>query len=525
MADKAQTWDVIVIGAGMGGGIATRVLAEAGLRVLVLEKGRAGYRAERTSITANALDPVARSVRSLWPGQIKARIDGRDSAFFGPIGAGIGGSSVFYAATLERPERHDLDHSAERPHPTGGWPVSYGEMAPWYDRAEQMLQVCGDADPLSDNPCNNLRPAPEMAPGDAALAASLRAVGLNPYRSHSAIRYVAGCLDCLGHKCPKPCKMDGRSAGIEPAMETGRVAVLDQVDVAALRGKGGYITHIEAAVDGTKRKFEAKAVVLAAGALNTPRLLLASTQDWPTGAANSSDWVGRGLMFHLNEMFALWPRKSAGFAGPSKAISMRDLYWKDGLRFGVVQAMGIDAGYGEILHYLRNMLARTRLGKLRVVRELVRIPAMIAARLFGNAKVFVGILEDLPYPENRVTFDASDGDDIAIKYDLHPELRTRRRAFRKAIKRVIKGHKTMFLNRGAELNFGHPCGTCRMGNDPETSVVNAECRTHDLANCWIVDASVMPTSMGVNPSLTIAANAMRVATVLAASLKGEARDD
>ena len=105
MADKAQTWDVIVIGAGMGGGIATRVLAEAGLRVLVLEKGRAGYRAERTSITANALDPVARSVRSLWPGQIKARIDGRDSTFFGPIGAGIGGSSVFYAATLERPER------------------------------------------------------------------------------------------------------------------------------------------------------------------------------------------------------------------------------------------------------------------------------------------------------------------------------------------------------------------------------------------------------------------------------------
>src|SRR5210317_1962405 len=126
-----QNWDVIVIGTGIGGGTAGRALAEAGLKVLFIEKGPAGYRAEETRLDLEMFVPEARLARGFWPDPIKATVNGQESCFYAPLGAGVGGSSAFYAATFERPERHDLEHSHERAHPTGGWPVSYDAFAPY----------------------------------------------------------------------------------------------------------------------------------------------------------------------------------------------------------------------------------------------------------------------------------------------------------------------------------------------------------------------------------------------------------
>lgn len=113
-------WDVIVIGTGIGGGTIGRHLAEAGKKVLFLEKGPFGHRREQTALSDGIFVPEARKVRGFWPEPLNARLNGRDSQFFAPLGAGVGGSSVFYAATLERPERHDLDDLETRKHPTGG---------------------------------------------------------------------------------------------------------------------------------------------------------------------------------------------------------------------------------------------------------------------------------------------------------------------------------------------------------------------------------------------------------------------
>ena len=520
-AATAKTWDVIVIGTGMGGGSAGRALAEAGLSVLFVEKGPAGYRAERNHLLSESPDPVARQVRGCWPGQVAARINGMESRFFAPIGSGVGGSSVFYAATLERPEPHDLDDMPGRPHPVGGWPVSHAEMAPWLSRAEEMFAVCGEPDPRSGAGAESLRPPPPLDAGEVAMMARMRKAGLNPYQLHSALRNVEGCMSCLGHKCPRPCKMDGRSAGVEPALATGRAALLDNCTVTRICGDAGAVTHLEARRHGQAITLKARAYVLAGGALASPRLLLASASEaWPEGCANGSGQVGRNLMFHLNEMLAIWPeRGSPAFEGPTKAIGFRDLYHVNGERFGMVQAMGVTASSSVIVHFLQQMLARSRFGRVRGLQSLVRLPAEIAARMLGEAQIFVGLLEDLPYAENRVTWAPGDGDGIRLTYAFPPEMLARRRMFRRVIGRSLKGQRHLFLTRWPELNFGHPTGTLRFGHDPATSVLDSECRAHGIANLYVADGSFMPTSMGVNPSLTIAANALRVAAGLAAGMR------
>lgn len=505
-------WDAIVIGTGVGGGIAGHALAEAGMKVLFLEKGRAGFRTEETALNLDMPDPVARAIRGFWPDPISVTLDGRPQELFAPIGAGPGGSSVFYAATLERPEPHDLDDLPDRPHPTGGWPVGFAAMRPWFDAAQTMFHIHGEPDPLSSVPSPAVAAPHPSAPGDAMIMERLRGNGLHPYRLHTAVKRLDGCKDCLGHKCPRACKMDGRSAGLEPALATGQAALLTGCAVTRFVRNADNSVSIEACLDGRVETLNARHIVLAAGALSSPRLLLASRSERdPKGLGNSADLVGRNLMFHLNEIFALWPGQSAGFAGPSKSVGFRDHYFAEGQRLGMVQAMGIDVGYGEIVHHLRGRVARSWLRHMPGAMDLTRIPAAIGAKVMGTAKVFVGLLEDLPYTENRVVLDTNSPDRIILEYRVTEELLARRKLFRRLIRNSFKGTRTAFLTHEPEPNFGHPCGTLRMGVDVGESVVNAECRVHDVPNLWVTDASVFPTSMGVNPSLTIAANALRVA--------------
>jgi choline dehydrogenase-like flavoprotein len=518
-----RDWDVIVIGTGMGGGLAGRRLAERGLSVLFLERGPLGPRGEEHRLDPEMRDPVARRVRGFWPAPIAAELDGRALELLGTVGAGVGGTSVFYAASLERPERHDLEDAAERAHPTGGWPVGHDAFRPHYERAERLLEVCGEPDPLSEEPAPRLRPAPPASEGDAAMMESFRAAGLNPYRMHLGIRYLPGCRECTGHKCPRACKMDGRSAGVEPALATGRAALLETCEATALRGGPGRIDHLEAVRGGERIRLRARRYLLAGGALGSARLLLASAcEAWPRGCANGSGLVGRNLMFHLNELVAVWPERPADFTGPAKTIALRDLYHRDGMRLGLVQSLGISASYGNILAFLAERFDRSALAGLRPLREALRLPALAAARVFGDARVLVGILEDLPYETNRVTLEDADPERMRIDYAFAEELLARRRAFRRLIGRAFARHRRFFLNSEPALNLGHPCGTLRFGTDPARSVLDPSCRAHGIDNLYVADASFMPSSTGVNPSLTIAANALRTADRLVEELGHDA---
>ncbi len=507
-----REWDVIIIGAGLGGGTIGRRLAEKGMSVLFIESGPNAPRAEEQHLRDDIVDPVARRVRGFWPGFVDETIDGRRAQYPAPLGMTVGGSSAFYASTLERPERHDVDHSEARPHPTGGWPVRYDDLLPYYRDAEQVFEVCGDDDPLSPEVPSQLRSPPDLTACDGSMMESFRRSGLHPYRIHLGVRFLPGCRMCFGFKCPRACKMDGRSAGVDPALSTGHAALIDMCHVRALRGSRHRITHVEAERGGEILEFRARHFILAAGALGSPRVLLSSrSEEWPNGCANSSGLVGRNLMFHMTEMLAIWPERGVHSSGPTKAISLRDFYYVNGQRYGALAAMGIDASYGQIVHYLNNVFDRSVLGGLRPLREFTRIPAVMAAKLFGSAKVYSALIEDLPYENNRVMLDEVNPWAVRYEYTMHADLLQRRREFRMLVKQRLRHQRSFFLTFQPLLNLPHACGTIRFGNDAKTSVLDAACRAHDVANLFVADASFMPTSCGVNPGLTIVANALRVA--------------
>ncbi len=505
-------WDVAVIGSGIGGGVVARRLVELGLRVLILEKGKDHGDTSSPMPSSSHQTPSARLDDACWPEPLIGHLNGRRVELEGVIGAGVGGTSLRYAATLERPEPHDLDHSADRPHPTGGWPISYADMAPYFKMAESYFCISGDLDPLSGDTTPLPHPPRPLTQTDEHILATLRKEGLHPYQTHMAAKFEPGCESCFGTRCPKRCKMDGRSAGVLPALASGRAALIPNCTVISIDAEDS-VKSIRCRIDGQEHNISARAYVLAAGGLGSPSLLLRSTNEaWPNGIGNRNDLVGRNLMFHLSEILAIWPRGEMSRSDEvERSISFRDLYHSDGDRLGLVQSMGLKAGYGVVLHAAQTRLATSAFRKVPLLRPMLRVPAYAATKILGSAHLFVGILEDYPEPDNRLVADPSKPDQLEFHYVVDESLERRRNLFRRKMWDAYKGFSRMFMSHGPQLNFAHPCGTVRFGLDPRTSVLDRHCRVHGVDNLFVVDSSFMPTSNGVNPSLTIAANALRVA--------------
>lgn len=518
-AYRQRDWDVIIIGTGVGGGSAARRLAEAGLSVLMIEKGPDLDGSDGVNYETGLTDPHRRLDSGIWPFPLDARIDGVDSQVDGMLASCVGGTSAYYAATLERPEPHDLDDSETRPHPTGGWPVSYAQMQSYFDLAEDSFLISGEVDPLSPIPAPALRSPRAVTEVDASLRRDFEAAGLHPYQTHIAAAFPPDCDQCFGRRCPRPCKMDGRQAGVLPALRTGNAVLMDRCTVTRIDG-GSHVTQIHCRRGQQDFTLSARHYVLAAGGLASPSLLLRSSSDhWPDGIGNRHDMVGRNLMFHLSEMLAVWPRHGVRSSAPSRALSLRDLYHVEGQRFGLVQSMGIDAGYGEILHAMNQIFDQSRLRKIRPLRLGLRLLPYGILPILGPAKIFNGVLEDLPYASNRVLADRAEPDRLHFDYRIHDELKQRRTDFRKAMRSAFRAHRSIFFTNTPMLNLAHPCGTLRFGTDPRHSVLDRNCRIHGVDNLSVADSSFMPTSNGCNPSLTIAANAYRVADAVIAQLR------
>lgn len=291
--------------------------------------------------------------------------------------------------------------------------------------------------------------------------------------------------------------------------------MLDYCEATHIEADRRTVQYLLCRRGGRELRIRAKVFVLSTGAYMSPRLLLSSRNEhWPQGLGNDRDQVGRNIMFHLMDLVALWPSRRFKDASPSKSIGLRDFYRYEGGRFGLLQSMGVAAGYGNILYAMRNNLQHSRVWGKRPIWHLLRIPAYAASRALGRAAMFASVIEDLPYSGNRVVLDSNEPGGIRVEYRTSDELRERGRLFRKLLKRRLRGIRTMFLNRELELNYGHPCGSCRFGSDPATSVLDPSNRVHGLANLFVVDGSFMPSSAGSNPGLTIAANAIRVGDIV-----------
>jgi choline dehydrogenase-like flavoprotein len=505
-----RLWDVAIIGAGMGGGFLARALADAGHDVLLMERGNEKLPAPGSDTASE--DPEKRLAESRWPNSNTFEIDGVASRQYAPIGSGVGGSANWYAAALERFGDIDLDSQSDSAHPTGGWPIRYSELLPYYEQAERMLHVVGTNDPLSAHEANHLGEPPPLGPADSEFVRFFQESGMHPYRLHVGIRYLPGCDECLGRLCYRDCRADVRSVLAEARKKP---TILSRCEVKKLESTGNRVT-CALGIQGEKQiKIRAKVFVLAAGAIHTPKLLLQSRNDqWPDGLANRSGLVGCNLMFHVNQSFVLWPSRKTPNSGPRKSIGFRDFYVANGRRCGFVQSTGFELRYGELLMHLYRRFDHGAARRLRLFRPFLRIPAAFTIKRLGSGTIFACLIEDFPYRDNRVILDDREDDGVRIQYTIRAELCERTAHFRKLLTDSLKGRRMTFLSDDIELNYGHPCGTCVMSDDPSKGVVDRNCRVHGIDNFFIVDASFMPSSAACNPSLTIAANALRVSAVI-----------
>lgn len=486
-------YDVLIAGAGAGGATLGHALARAGRTVLFVEQGpdlsapdalrgmppeavsnfRAAARSERD-------ETLMRGGRNPEP-----YLDALAGDAFVPfVGFGTGGSSGLYGMVLERRRPDDFD----------GWPIGYGDLEPWYAEAERLYAVRGSVDPLRPREPGCEEPAVPLSPANQVLFNHLSRSGLHPYRLHLACQRIDGCGICQGYLCPseRRCKNDARVICLEPAIATGNARLLARTRVIGFEADGRRVRHAVLR-DGTGEfRIGAKLFVLAAGALSTPRILLDSR------IGGTSGLVGRRLMRHAIDLFVLAAAPAFGHASESKELGLNDYYGSGAGRLGTIQSFGM----APPLDYLRNRPGWN-------IWRLLGPAAAPISRLFANRPIVASILEDRPSLDNRVDLS---GATPRIRYRLPPgDSHRRRRLARKLMRAFARFAPVPVIGTSSRPALGHVCGTALFGADPASSVLDARNRVHETANLFVADASFFPTSGGVNPALTIAANALRVA--------------
>jgi choline dehydrogenase-like flavoprotein len=524
-------WDVIVVGAGMGGGMLGYSLARAGRRVLFVEKGRSTLPGTPGTIRAampELAEPrAARSAETYYDALARAGrstdeiedISGRRSKRFVPfIGSGTGGSSALYGMVCERFFAQDFTPRQNFRDPGDStvpeaWPITYDQMSPWYAEAEKLLAVRGAPDPLRPEAAAvGLPPAPPFSTDNQPLVNYLTGRGLHPYHLPMACDYTEACTTCQTYLCPRSCKNDAARNGVLPAITQHGAQLLTECRVVRLEADRTRVQQVIAQHRSDMLALKAKVVVLAAGALATPVLLLNSRSgDWPSGLANGSDWVGRNLMRHLLEPIEIWPNPKRAITAPNKEIGLNDFYFADGQKYGTLQSAGAMASLAPL-----GMMTNQPGGLPKALRLVSPAVRPVYDRIINGGLVLAAIMEDLPYLDNRVLPSDEPSADGRQRLRLHYRLNVgeieRRAVFLRQIKEALKPFRTLTLRTGENNStLGHVCGTCRFGIDPKTSVLDAQNRAHEVDNLYVVDASFFPSSSGLNPSLTVAANALRVA--------------
>ena len=523
-------YDVIIIGTGMGGATSGYELAKLGRKVLFIERGNSfinpNERGLGNKLGLKFSDPETRLLNGLWPTKFKGFTTFGESNTFLPLGCGVGGSTSLFGAQMERMHESDFSSNfnilnSEHNLNFERWPISFKEFKPYYNLAEKLYNVRGDPDPINTDINTNYAKSFEKNYSITYLYTKLKLLGLNPYAPHVATDFIKDCNECGGVICPHFCKNDSTKICIKPAINIYNAEIKCNTEVIKINITGKNVSSITCKdLKGNIFNVAAKVYILAAGAIHSPAILLRSNSinGLELGICNSSGMVGRNLMWHISDFIAMKPK----FKVPvndlkiKKIISFNDFYVYKGLKLGTVQSLGVPINKYYILSFLKS-----RISKLPIVTTyffpdfILKFISIVAEKFASNYLLFSTILEDFPYKENRVQLNQHDIFQTEYHYTYHSELKHRAQMFRFYLKdKLSNDFNVLFLSGKNNLNLGHPCGTLRMGNNPSNSVVNINCKTHDLDNLYVSDASIFPASGGTNPSLTIAANAIRVAKII-----------
>jgi choline dehydrogenase-like flavoprotein len=501
------TWDAVIVGTGIGGATLGYALAKAGRRVLFIERGlnlseRGGEvirgRFAEDSPDFRHLSAAERQQRIALGGRSTDEIRDYHAGFSPYIGCGTGGSSALYGMVMERLFPVDFANSA--------WPLRYEDLRPWYEAAERLYRVRGEADPLRPNEAESLSPSQPLSPQGAAIFETLARRNMHPYRLHTACEDAPGCHNCQGYLCASRCKNEAAGTCLTPALDRHGASLLTECTALHLEAGAREVRKLICSWRGRQIALRSKTFVLAAGALLTPALLLNSKSTvWPVGLANRSGLVGRYLMRHSIDLYVLIRAPRLSLDAPAKEVAFNDLYDTAAGKLGTVQSFGL----APPLSYLRN---RPGLNLWRLLGPA----APLIWNTFSRQPILGAIMEDAPDPENRISpigsISASGRYQLSLRYRLGPENVLRRTRFRQQLAQILAPFRP-YRARGTTDRpaLGHACGTCRLGDDPATSVLDPWNRAHGMSNLYVVDASFFPTSGGMNPALTIAANALRVA--------------
>ena len=519
-----EHYDVIIIGSGPGGGSVATVLAPTGKKVLMLERGGYLPRSQKNWDSKTVFVDGTYQAKETW-------FSRKGESFHPGLHYWVGGNSKVYGAALFRLREKDFTEFATHDGISPGWPLGYDVFEPYYGRAEVLFQVRGQRgeDPLEPwTSTPYAHPPVKHEPRIQQLSDDWAKAGVHPFHLPLGIKLEqeadgrptphSPCIRCDafdGFPCAINAKADSQIICVDPMKKahdnftllTGAYVERLETDASGRSVKTVHVTR-----EGRAETYSADIVVVACGALSSALLFLRSTSDkHPNGLANGSDLVGRNYLRHkMSVLMALL--KEPNETVFQKTLAVSDFYFasKDyEYPVGLIQMCA--TSHGE---QIRGEAVPGVLDKL-----LPDMPFDVMAR---HSMDFWLQTEDIPLAENRITYQGGE-----VFLDVTETNTKPANDLKKELEKLCSstGASTMMLERSLYLGKGiplngtaHQAGTLKFGEDPKTSVLDLDCKAHELDNVYVTDASFFPSIGAVNPTLTIIANALRVADIIKARL-------
>jgi choline dehydrogenase-like flavoprotein len=508
-----HTFDIVIIGSGAGGGTMARELANTGRKILIVERGDFIPQEDHNWNAASVWKQLRYRTTETW-------LDETGQPFRPYTHYCVGGNTKFWGTVMYRLRPRDF-HAIEHIDGTSpAWPIDYDTLAPYYDRAEAMYQVHGEAGADPTEGPRNPYPFPPVPHSTVVgnIVERLKQQGLHPTPLPLALREnCIFCNACNSFACKIHAKGDADVCGVRPAIARENVTLWVNAHARRLvtNASGTRVETVEIERDGMLETVSAPLVVVSCGAVNSAVLLLRSANaSHPSGLANSSGLVGKRYMAHLATMMQGFHPFRVNDTVFQKTVALNDFYFKGSrLNYPIGQIQSQGRTHGVMAQAAQRDFLASRSPLLALIPE---VPVWAFDQWVARGVDWLAMTEDLPREDNKVTVEP----DGRIRLHYTPNNLRAHRELVNETKRILRklGFWIVMTHSHKSKNTTHQCGTLVFGTNPKASVLDTHCKTHDIDNLYVVDASFFPSSAAVNPGLTIVAQAIRVADQLKATL-------